>query len=141
MSRPIAALLALMACCAAAPAQGRPLAACAPAGYARAELDALKASQWTIADDARRNAFAVELSACLGDADPAVRDGIAFEALQHLMRSRQLSVETLRRLRATLLTNMATPDPQGFRSSSVIMLSPPPATTIAGSGCGRRLSA
>jgi hypothetical protein len=113
----LAALLALAAC-ATAPADAQPqAAACAPAGYSLAEMDALKTSQWAIADEARRNAFALGLAACLGDPEPAVRDGIAFEALQHLMRNRQLSADTLRGLRTALLSNMATADPQGFRSS------------------------
>lgn len=113
----LAAALALAAC-ASAPADAQTRAVtCAPLGMSRAELDALKTSQWAIADDARRNAFARELAACLGDPDPAVRDGLAFEGLQHLMRNRQLSTETLAALQTSLQANMAAPDAQGFRSS------------------------
>jgi hypothetical protein len=105
----------LLAACASAEAQ--PQVTCAPAGMTRAELDALKAANWAIADEARRNAVALGMSACLGDSDPAVRDGIAFEALQHWMRNRQLTNETLAALQDALQANLATPDPQGFRSS------------------------
>ncbi|GAM97704.1 hypothetical protein U91I_01331 [alpha proteobacterium U9-1i] len=113
----LAALLALSAC-ATAPASAQPrAAACAPLGMSRAEVDALKAAEWAIADEARRNAFALALAECLGDPDPAVRDGLAFEGLQHLMRNRQLNATTLDGLRAQLLSNLAAPDPQGFRSS------------------------
>jgi hypothetical protein len=106
--------LLLLGACATAPADAR-TQHCAPAGYTRAQLDALKAAEWAIADDAARNAFARALTACLGDPDPAIRDGIAFEALQYYMRNRQLTPETLAALNADLQAQLTAPDPQGFR--------------------------
>lgn len=101
--------------CATAPIEPAALAAaCAPGGYTRTELDALKESQWAIEDEARRNAFALELAACLGDPDPAVRDGIAFEALQHLMRSRQLRASTMLALLSDLSARLTAPEGAGF---------------------------
>lgn len=101
-----------LAACATAPAQAQ--SACPPARYDRAALDALRASEWAIADDAARNAFARSLVVCLGDADPALRDGVAFEALQHYMRNGQLSAETLAWLNTDLQVRLTAPDAQGF---------------------------
>lgn len=115
MSRhlPIAALLVLAAC-ATAPAEAQS-GVCQPAGYDRARLDALKANGWTIPEDAERNALALDLAECLGDEDSAVRDGIAFEGLQHYMRSNLLARETLAELNAVLQARLTAPDPQGFQ--------------------------
>jgi hypothetical protein len=108
--------LFLLAACATAPAVAQSqTAACRPAGYDRARLDALKANSWTIADEAERNAVALGLAECLGDPDSAVRDGIAFEGLQHYMRNNLLTRDTLTALNATLQTKLTAPDPQGFQ--------------------------
>lgn len=107
-----AALLALSACAAA---QAQPqVAACAPLGANRADLDALKAAQWAMPDDARRNAFALALAECLGNPDPAVRDGLAFEGLQHWMRERQLTNETMLVLNASLQAKLTGPEGAGY---------------------------
>lgn len=106
-------LLALAAC-ATPQVPAQQTATCRPAGYDRAQLDALKTSQWTIADDATRNRFARELTSCLGDPDEAIRDAIAFEALQHYMRNNQLTTETLAALNTDLQAKLTAPDPQGF---------------------------
>lgn len=84
-------------------------------GCDRAALDALKANQWTIADDAARNTFARALTACLGSPDPTLRDGITFEALQYYMRNTQLTTETLAALNSDLQAKLTAPDPQGFQ--------------------------
>lgn len=68
-----------------------------------------------IADDGARNAFALAATRCLGDPDPTMRDGIAFEALQHYMRERLLSTETLAALNADLQAKLTAPDPQGYQ--------------------------
>lgn len=108
--------LFLLAACATAPAVAQSqTAACRPAGYDRARLDALKANSWTIADEAERNAVALGLAECLGDPDPAVRDGIAFEGLQHYMRNNLLTRDTLTALNANLQAKLTAPDPQGFQ--------------------------
>jgi hypothetical protein len=107
--------LLLLSACATASAQASPTSTCRPAGHTRTQLDALKASGWTIADDATRNAVALGLVSCLGDPDTAVRDGIAFEALQHYMREGQLTQETLAALNTDLQAKLTAPDPQGFQ--------------------------
>jgi hypothetical protein len=110
---PVAALFFLSAC-ATAPAEAQS-AVCRPAGYDRTQLDALKASEWAIADEAARNALALALAECLGDPDSAVRDGLAFEGLQHYMRAGQLNTATLAALNTSLQTKLTAPDPQGFQ--------------------------
>ncbi len=90
------------------------LATCAPRGMDRAALDALKAGGFRIADVRERHAFALEIADCLGDPDPQVRDGLAFEALQALMRGTQLDVPTVRALRDRLVPRLTAADPDGF---------------------------
>ncbi len=119
-----AAMLALGACAtSAAPAQAQ--SQCLPAaGFSRADLDALKAAEWTLPDDARRNALARALTACLGDPDPSLRDGIAFEADQHWMRARQLSNETMLWLADDLEARLTAPEGDGFgRPFAALVLS------------------
>lgn len=114
----------LFTACATAPDSAQSAASCAPAGYSRAQLDALKASGWAIADDGARNIFARALTACLGDPDPGLRDGIAFEALQHFMRNRQLSNQTQLALLADLEARLAAPEGPGFeRPFAALVLS------------------
>lgn len=110
----LAALLALLSACATAPTEVQS-AICRPAGYDRAQLDVLKANNWTIANDAERNDVALGLAECLGDPDSTVRDGIAFEALQHYMRNNLLTHETLAALNTNLQAKLTAPDPQGFQ--------------------------
>jgi len=90
---------------------------CPPHGFDRAALEALKASSFKLADDARRQKLAVALLACLSDPDPGLRDGIAFEAYSTWMRANLLDVPTrtelLARLRAMLEPDQA--DRDGFR--------------------------
>lgn len=116
------ALFSLTAC-ATAPAEAQSQASvCSPSGYDRARLDALKAGGWTIADDAERNALALGLAECLGNRDPAVRDGIAFEGLQHYMRQNLLTRETLTALNASLQAKLTAPDPLGFQRPFAILV-------------------
>ncbi len=111
----IACSLFGLAACATAPAQAQ-TASCLPAaGYSRAQLDALKTAQWQVADDTARNRLARALTACLGDPDPTLRDGIVFEGLQHWLRAKQITPEMMRALAADLEAQLTAPDPQGFR--------------------------
>ena len=103
-------LLALCALAIATPA----FAACPPAGYDRARLDALKAADFALADDAARNALARAMSACLADPDPHVRDEITFEAYFTWMRHRQLTDATMLALESDLEARLTAPEGQGF---------------------------
>ena len=91
------------------------MAACPPPGYDEAALQGLKAGKFVLEDPARRATLALGLLECLGDPDPALRDGIAYEALSAWMRARQLDEATLAQLRDRLLPMLDEADPQGFR--------------------------
>jgi hypothetical protein len=100
----------------AAPAAARQgTVACPPAGWTAAQLAALKADKFAIEHSSTRGTLAVALTGCLGDPNPALRDGIAFEALSTWMRAGVLDRPTLIELRDRLLLTLAAPDPQGFR--------------------------
>lgn len=107
----LTALFALAAF-AAAPASAQ--TQCQPAGYSRAELDALKEAEWVLPNDRRRNRLALALADCLNNPDPTLRDGIAFEALAHWMRARQLTPQTMIALADRLEPQLSTYDHNGF---------------------------
>lgn len=117
MKQILAGLIVMaMAGCASAPpgVEAAPVESCAPAGWDRAKLDALKRAKFEIADAAGRQAFARAITACLASPDPALRDGIAYEALTHMLRGRQLDVETMRALKTDLLAQLEAPEGEGF---------------------------
>ena len=105
------ALLLACLCCLPTPAQAR----CALAAEAAADLARWKASGFVVADRAQRNQRALALADCLGDADPQLRDGIAFEALSHWMRGKQLDGDGLRALQANLFRQLDGDDADGYR--------------------------
>lgn len=98
-------------------------AACPPAGWTPDRLNALKTEKFAIADASRRQSLALALTACLGDPNPVLRDGIAFGALSAWMRAGLLDRMTLGELRNRLMPMLANPDAQGFRAT---ILSPEP---------------
>lgn len=106
----------LVTVCFAAGAVGaRASDSCPPAGHSHASLEALKSAKWSVPDEAKRVALAEGLLGCLGHPDPALRDGIAFEALSYLMRSSALPEATLHRLATRLTAMMSEPDETGLR--------------------------
>ncbi len=107
-------LLALSLALVATPALARDR--CPPAGYDRARLEALKAAEWVIADERERRDFAQALPACLTSPDPFLRDGVAFEALSHLLRTRQLDVATQTALINDVLARLESDDRRGFEA-------------------------
>jgi hypothetical protein len=121
--RHIAFVAFFLSACATAPHTAQ--AQCLPAaGFSRADLDALRAAEWAVPDDARRDALARALTACLGDPDPTLRDGIAFEAYAHWLRARQLSSETMLWLADDLETRLTAPEGPGFeRPFAALVLS------------------
>ena len=88
---------------------------CPPAGQTRESLQALKLLKFTLPDAGARNALAEGLLACLADPDPALRDGIAYEALTQWMRGGVLDADELRKLRDTLYAMLDGDDADGFR--------------------------
>lgn len=113
----------LLGACASAPRPAN--AQCLPAAeFSRAALDALKADEWRVADDAQRNALARALTACLGDADSSLRDGIVYEALQNWLRTDALSDETKLWLNDDLQRRLEAPEGDGFeRPFAALVLS------------------
>lgn len=89
---------------------------CPPRGHALAELRQLKVDQFRVVDATVRQGLALELVACLADARPELRDGIAFEALSTWMRRSEIDPTTLRRLRDALLPMLQSTDAAGFRA-------------------------
>lgn len=87
---------------------------CPPAGWTSERLVALKAANFEIADAAEREAFAKAITVCLAAPQSGLRDGIAYEALTHMLRGRQLSDATMRWLLNDLTEKLATPDQMGF---------------------------
>lgn len=90
-------------------------AACPPGGYDTASLQALKAQAFELPNAKARATLAVGLLDCLGDPDPKLRDGIAYEALSTWMRKDRLAPQTLRALRDRLVPMLDDVDPDGFR--------------------------
>jgi len=92
-------------------------APCPPPHESRASLLQLKSSGFAVADAAARQNLALGLIGCLADPNPALRDGIAFEAYFTWLRANLLDDTT----RVELLTQLsamiepAAADREGFR--------------------------
>ncbi len=88
--------------------------ACIPEGYDRGWLDELKAKEFRLAEAGERSFLALGIVECLASPDPALRDGIAYEALAAMMRRGELTDEDLRALRDRLYDLLDAPDGEGF---------------------------
>jgi hypothetical protein len=76
----------------------------------------LRRGGFVIDDAAQRNALALGMMACLADPDPAIRDGVAFEATSTWLRGKSLAPETINALYANLLLQISsTADASGFQ--------------------------
>lgn len=104
----------LAICVLTAPALGAP---CPPAGQDRAALEALKAKEFAITEDARRQALALALVPCLESPDPFLRDGVAFEAYSTWLRGKALDLGTRKELLRQLIALLQPEanDRDGFR--------------------------
>ena len=111
-------LLALLVACAPA------FAACPPSGAERDALFALKTDGFAVPDAAHRRDLAARLVDCLGDPDPALRDGIAYEALTHWMRAGDFDAASLVALRDQLHRLLDGPEGEGYaRPFAALVLS------------------
>lgn len=112
---PILRCLCLLIVC-SGPVAAR--AACPPEGWDRAGLDALKAAQFSLEETKRRESLALGLIDCLGDPDPTLRDGLAYEGLSTWLRSDALGPATRKALLVRLQPQIApgADDPDGFRA-------------------------
>lgn len=86
---------------------------CPPSGWTREQLQALKSSEFKLDDAARRGPLALGLLDCLGSPDPALRDGIAFEAWSSWLRAGALDEPTRLAALERLLPRIAPEAPAG----------------------------
>ncbi len=99
-------------------------AACPPEGSTVESLQAMKLLRFAVDDPATRDTLALGLVDCLGDPDPALRDGIAYEALAHWMRAGALEPSSLRALRDRLYAVVDGGEGDGFaRPFAALVLS------------------
>ena len=87
---------------------------CPPKGYDRASVLALKEAGFELTDASERQAFAINIVECLNNPDPVLRDGVAYRALAHMLREKQLAPETLHALTTGLQGKLEAEDPDGF---------------------------
>lgn len=92
------------------------LQACVPAGWNIESLRALKSREFEGLGSKQLQVLARELVDCLGDADPELRDGLAYTGLAHWMRAENLEVATLRALLQRLLPRLRSNDTAGFEA-------------------------
>lgn len=99
-------------------------AACPPDGRSRESLQALKLLKFAVPDAGERRALALGLVDCLGDPDPALRDGIAYEALTHWLRAGDLDADAMRTMRDRLYALIDSGEGEGFaRPFAALVLS------------------
>ena len=87
---------------------------CAPAGYTMESLAETKNNEFSNLDAQTKGDMAIALTACLGDPDPDIRDGLAYEGLTTLLRSGDIETEHLDQVRERLLTQLNSEDAAGF---------------------------
>ena len=101
-----------------------PAMACPPPGYDKPALQALKENRFAVADPARRRELAQALVGCLGNPDPELRDGIAFEALSQWMRADAFDAAQMGALRDRLYGLLDGPEGEGYaRPFAALVLS------------------
>lgn len=99
-------------------------AACPPEGQSRESLQALKVLKFAAPDAGERRTLALGLVDCLADPDPALRDGIAYEALAHWLRAGELDADATRALRDRLYALIDGGEDEGFaRPFAALVLS------------------
>ncbi len=81
------------------------------------ELLQLKHQEFVITDDEMRQQVALKLVHCVEHSNPAIRDGVVYEAFHHWLRQAQLFPNTTQLLFEQLLTVLRSheQDKQGFR--------------------------
>lgn len=104
----------LLAWCVARDAGAAP-PGCPPQGQTLQSLLALKTQGFAVPDVGRKQTLAEGLLACLGDSDPMLRDGIAYEALAQWLRAGDFDAAELRKLRDALYGMLDGGDAEGFR--------------------------
>jgi len=100
---------------------------CKPLGWDKAKLLELRTNKFAIADDDKRQKFALALLNCVGNPDPDLRDKIAYEGFASMLRKKQLDPATIKtvaaRLTAALYKDTYGVDPQFERPFAALILS------------------
>ncbi len=96
---------------------------CSPPGFDEQRLLQTKSEGFAIADPGQRARFAIDLVDCLGDPEPHIRDGIAYEGILTLLRGKHLQPETVEILRIKLIDQLQAGDTDeaGFRRPFVAL--------------------
>lgn len=98
-------------------------APCPPADYSRQDLLDIKAQEFSVADDQKRNALAVSLLACVADPDPLIRDGVVYEAYATWLRAEALDAASVDALYNGLMAQLsAAGDEGGFQQPFAALL-------------------
>lgn len=98
-------------------------AACPPADYSRQDLLDIKAQEFVISDDRKRNALAVGLLACVADPDPMIRDGVVYESYATWLRAEALDADTVDTLLSGLMVQLSSSEDQnGFQQPFAALL-------------------
>lgn len=109
---------------AAEPGPAAVAAGCPPESWTLAELRALPAAEFAVAEPARRNQLALGLASCLENPDPRLRDEVAFTAIAHWLRAKELAPATVVGLARELLPRLEGPAGEGFgRPFAALVLS------------------
>lgn len=89
---------------------------CPPPGYSLTTLRQLQSVNFALKDSEARNSLALALLDCLSNADPEMRDRVAFEALSTWLRAQQLETATVVAIYARLVMQLESSqaDPAGF---------------------------
>lgn len=93
---------------------GTAAAGCPVQDQGKDAIAAFKASGFEVRAPASTESSALAMIDCLAHPDPAIRDGVAYEALSKWMRGGSLDADALRRLRARLYAMLDGPEGDGF---------------------------
>jgi hypothetical protein len=75
--------------------------------FSHGYLTELKAEQFVIENEKKRNQVAIKFLSCLGHEAPEIRDGVIYEGLSHWLRNQQLEEQTIKTLFESLTTLLA----------------------------------
>lgn len=116
--RPMFRAASLVLCFGLAATSAAAKAQCPPDGWDANKLAALKASTFAVSETGQRQTLALALLPCLASPDPALRDGIAFEALSHWLRAGELDLPTRQAMLSRLLPRLrgSLADADGFEA-------------------------
>ncbi|MEO8000414.1 MAG: DUF2785 domain-containing protein [Arenimonas sp.] len=98
-------------------------AACSPQGLRVQQLISIKENKFEVPENINIDELALAMTSCLGNANPKIRDDIAFSSLQAWMRNKKLASQTVHSLYENLTNelNSHQPDKTGFKKPFVAL--------------------